>query len=385
MPIKDLTDSVRLPRLGKIHLGIKALNSKGVEFPQKTDYFVFPKEYPDYQKVVELFGEEPKELNILIPVEDEEQWATQYYRSYNLTYGLVCKGDGEKAIRMVDIQTKELPVVKTAGTVTMIETDCLGEACPIYKNKARGKPQCHVVMNLRFFIPELPGLGVWQIDTGSKNSILNINNSAKLIKKTFGRVSFIPLKLTLEPTPVNNPEDGKKQTIYALNLRTDVTLAQLADRARKQAKMLMIEAPDLGTIYDAAIEEEIDDLWGERKVIPTEQVKNEEALPQDKLQSKSSPLKTEAGPRTSTRLAEGDKSKQGSTKITSEVKPRSEWEKVTQEEVPNYLKLEVVFHNLTGKQPKEMYAELGVWNRHVAVITAWEAFTTLMERFAPKE
>ncbi len=261
-PIKDLSDSVRLPRLGKIHLGTRD-PERG--FPRKTDHFVLPKDHSDYAKLVECFGEKPKELRILIPVEDDEQWATQYYKSYNQTYGLVCKGDGEMALRMVDTKTRELPVKDQTGPVELREMPCEGKDCPIYKNKGKGKPQCHEVMNLKFLLPEVPGLGVWQIDTGSKNSILNINSCARIIKRAFGRISLVPLKLTFEPVQVNNPEDGKKQTVYVLNLRTDVTLAQLADLAREQAKMFMIEAPDLEAAFDVEVEKDIDDLFGEKK------------------------------------------------------------------------------------------------------------------------
>ena len=124
-------------------------------------------------------------------------------------------------------------------------------------------------MNLRFILPEVPGLGVWQIDTGSKNSILNINSCAKVIKRAFGRVSMIPLKLTFEPIQVNNPETGKKQTVYVLNLRTDVTLAQLADAAREQSKMFMIAAPSLEDAFDVEVEKDIVELWGEKREVDT--------------------------------------------------------------------------------------------------------------------
>ena len=72
---------------------------------------------------MDAFGEKPKELRILIPVEDDEQWATQYYKAYNLTRGLVCKGDGETATRMVDIKTGDLPVKETV-TVSMKDMTC---------------------------------------------------------------------------------------------------------------------------------------------------------------------------------------------------------------------------------------------------------------------
>ncbi len=253
MPIKDLSENVRIPRLGKIHLGYRD-PQRG--FPVKTDYFVFPKDHSDYEALVKTFGEKPKELRILIPVEDEELWASQYYKAYNLTRGLVCKGDGESAMRMVDIKTGALPE-KDTQTVAMKDIPCTGRECPEYKAK-----KCGEVMNLRFMLPEIPGLGVWQIDTGSINSILNINSCAKVIKQAFGRITLIPLKLTLATEQVNNPESGKKQRVYFLDLRTDVTIAQLANAAREQARTLMISPPDLEAEYDRQVEKDIETLWG---------------------------------------------------------------------------------------------------------------------------
>lgn len=259
MPIKDLSDTVRLPRLGKIHLGYRH-PEKG--YPIKTDYFVFPKEHSDYKKLVETFGEKPKELRILIPVEDEELWATQYYKAYSLTRGLICKGDGEVAMRMVDAKTGGLPEKET-GMIALTEMTCAGKECPEYKAK-----KCGETMNLRFVLPEVPGLGIWQIDTGSINSILNINSCANMIKKAFGRVSLIPLKLTLEPIEVNNPETGKKQTVYVMHLRTTVTIAQLADAAREQAKTLMLSPADWDAEFEKQVQNDIDTLWGDGKLEP---------------------------------------------------------------------------------------------------------------------
>ncbi len=270
-PIKDLSESTRLPRLGKIHLGIKKtkLNEKGepmldsktglpIEFPLKTEYFVLPKDHSDYTHLVNLYGERPKELRILIPVEDEELWASQYYKAYDRTHGLICKGDGEIAMRMIDTKTGALPA-KNTDTIALKEMTCAGKECPDYKAK-----KCHESMNFRFILPEAPGLGVWQIDTGSINSILNINSCGRMIKKAFGRISLIPLKLTLEPIEVNNPETGKKQTVYVMNLRASITLAQLADVAREQVKMLALPEPDLDAEFVANVQEDIDTLWGER-------------------------------------------------------------------------------------------------------------------------
>ena len=231
-PIKNLTERKRMPRLGKIHLGVKKVNDKGVEYPCAVDYFVCP---PDVQAV---FGEKPKELRILIPVEDEEKWASQYYRLYSRTRGLICKGDGEKAMRLVDTKTGDLTWKDDAKEVTMKDVICEGRKCPDYGKK------CKEIMNLQFLLPEVPGLGVWQIDTGSINSILNINSGADFIRRLYGRISLIPLLLTVEPQEVKTP-DGKKKTVWVLNLRTRETLGDLMQLSQlKTAELLALPEPE---------------------------------------------------------------------------------------------------------------------------------------------
>jgi len=86
MPIKGVSEVVRLPRLGKIRLGIKFQTGEGVQYPSPTDYFVCPDE------VKKVFGEKPKELRIMFPNEDEKQWASQYLRCYSETGDFICRG-----------------------------------------------------------------------------------------------------------------------------------------------------------------------------------------------------------------------------------------------------------------------------------------------------
>ena len=53
MPIKGISEIVRLPRLGKIRLGIKKKTDAGVSYSSSTDYFVCPDE------LKKVFGEKP--------------------------------------------------------------------------------------------------------------------------------------------------------------------------------------------------------------------------------------------------------------------------------------------------------------------------------------
>lgn len=236
MSIKGLSEKRHLPRLGKIHLGVKKtkmVNGREVEFPSAVDYFVCPLE------VQKLFGEKPKELRILIPVEEEERWCSQYYRCYSQSRGLICKGDGENCIRTVDVKTGALASHESKETV-MKEMSCAARDCPEYER------QCREIMNLQFMLPEVPGLGIWQIDTSSINSIKNINSAADLIKRIYGRVSMVPLLLTLEPQEVQTQE-GKKRTVNILNLRTNQTLLQMMETVSKPTPEMLgigVEMPE---------------------------------------------------------------------------------------------------------------------------------------------
>ncbi len=231
MPIKGLTESRRLPRLGKIHLGIKKTNSNGKEYPSATDFFVLPEE------LRELFGNKPTELPILFPVEDEEQFTSQFFRSYSMSRGLVCKGDGVTSSRMVDTLTGAMANRDTKEIAWQTELKCEGKECPYY-----GK-LCKEVMNLQFILPTAPGLGVWQIDTGSINSIININSMIALIRGIYGRIAMVPLLLTLEPIEVKHPDTGKKKTVRVLNHRTQGTMLQLMEAVEKPRSFVMLPAP----------------------------------------------------------------------------------------------------------------------------------------------
>jgi hypothetical protein len=105
-------------------------------------------------------------------------------------------------------------------------------------------------MSLMFILYKVPGMGVWQIDTSSVNSIININSCADYIRAVFGKISWIPLQLTIEPKEVQNPESGKRQTVYVLNLRNNMVLLDMVETTKKfQAQLpdhnrLMLPAAD---------------------------------------------------------------------------------------------------------------------------------------------
>jgi hypothetical protein len=256
MSIKGLTEKRRMPRLGKFHLGIKKTVTKDnreITYPVATDYIVPPED------LISILGEKPKELDIMFPVEDPDKFASQFYKCYSSYRGLVCRGNGETCMRMVDAATGDF-AHRDTKEVVMKEAKCDGMDCPMYQAK-----KCKEVMNLQFLLPNIPGLGVWQLDTGSYHSIVTVNSAIELIKNVCGRVSMIPLKLTLEPREV--VVDGKKKNVHVLNIRANVTLAEIQRVAALPASQVMLPAPDeerpvgiCGTIEEGPVEETPDEI-----------------------------------------------------------------------------------------------------------------------------
>jgi len=231
MPIKGVSDVVRLPRLGKISLGVKKETDTGTSYPSPTDHFVCPEE------VRKIFGDKPKDLRIMFPTEDDSQWASQYLKYYSATRGLICRGDGEAAIARVDIRTGEI-ATREAQETELREIVCDPDTCVYYRHG-----QCKRVMNLQFLIPDCPGLGVYQLDTSSFYSIVNINSDIKLIRGICQRISMIPLSLRLVEQQVQ--PDGKKKTIHILSLTANYTLAEIQKYAQiPPGKSLLLPPPD---------------------------------------------------------------------------------------------------------------------------------------------
>ena len=229
MPIKGLTDRRRLPRVGKIHLGEKRVSERsGREYPVATDYFVCPPE------VEEVVGRQPTALNIIFPSDDHEQVMPTYYKAYSNVRGKVCQGDGETARRLVDVDamhrddaTGEIfyPVAgrdtKRAEWQTGIP--CPGMDCPYYaRNPDATQKLCREIMNLMFVLADVPGLGVWQLDTSSYHGIVNLHSGLEFARAAFGSVVGIPFRLSLEPMEV--APDGMKKTVQVLHLRSNRTL-----------------------------------------------------------------------------------------------------------------------------------------------------------------
>ena len=228
-PIKGISEIVRLPRQGKIRLGIKE-EGDGCSYPSPTDYFVCPDE------VKKVFGEKPKELRIMFPTEDSEQWASQYLRCYSENGNLLCRGDGETALARVETLTGEAGSADET-TSKLLEMPCNPDRCPCHQ-----QGYCRRVMNLQFLLPDCSGFGVYQLDTSSYHSMKNINSTIAFLRGICQRVSMIPLSLKLVEQVVQ-PE-GFDKIAYVLNLTCPYSLAEIQRYAQVPPGRALLPPPD---------------------------------------------------------------------------------------------------------------------------------------------
>jgi len=264
--IEGLSSIRRLPRLGKIRLGIKKVSAKTKkEYPSETDYFVCPAE------VRKVCGDEPKELNISFPMNDPEVIFPQCYKWYGSSKGLKCRGDGVNALRLND------------ETGEMEEQKC---PCELLEN---GK--CKQRASLVFMMPDVAIGGVYQIDLSSYHSIVDINSGIDYARALLNeQIAFVPFKLKRVPKETHN--EGKKQIHYTLQLELNLTAEQLKGKREgqkigyKSDRRYEIEAPkeDISPAYDskedgAIIEEETEEDIKAREAKEAEEAKaKQEAL-----------------------------------------------------------------------------------------------------------
>ena len=222
--IKGISEKRRLPRLGKIRLGIKIPN-KGSDpsrctcagagcfkctHPKETSWFVCP---PEVQKV---YGEKPTELDIMAPVNSLDIVFPNAYKFYGSSRGLKCHGNLEKAY-CINEQTKEIEE----------------KVCPCeHKDK-----ECKASASLQVILYKINFGGIYQITSGSFNSMVDIPSGFDFTQCLLGRFSMVPLKLKRVPTITHH--DGKKQIHYPLQIHLETNSPEFINALREQTNKVL--------------------------------------------------------------------------------------------------------------------------------------------------
>ena len=188
-PIIGLTDrgTPQFPKIGDIRKGApKTTNAPG----RDLDYFraVFSEGEQDAAaKFFEVYGPEPREINVLLPFREIdrnfEAWQEEYTAS-----ALIHRCDGVTCVMWRD----------DSGQIRHTPKPCPGG--------------CKQTGRLKVIIPELRRLAYVEVHTTSKWDIVELTaNLESLAKLTQNGVSGIPLVLKRRPRQVSTPRGGGKR------------------------------------------------------------------------------------------------------------------------------------------------------------------------------
>ena len=235
MPIKGLTDIRRFTRGGKIRLGYKTENQKGDEYPKKSDHFI--PDFPDERLLEQwtaTYGEKPTRITVAFAQNALDDIFPQFYKCYGSAAGLKCKGDGETAGRYTD--------------EGMVEVECRGpNDCDFaMSNGSSGRPGCKRLASLQVFVKGLNTMQVIQIDTTSRNSIININSGIALLQeiRRGQGIAGVWVDLVLEK---QEPQvDGRKVTIYVMKIEIGMGLDKAVQLTSALDVAGALPAPDEG-------------------------------------------------------------------------------------------------------------------------------------------
>jgi hypothetical protein len=97
---------------------------------------------------------------------------------------------------------------------------------------AQKVPQaCKAVTRISVMIPDLPGLGVWRIDTGSHNAAVEVGDNAEILQMARDRGVFLPALLRVEPRERIANGETKKFVVPVLEILStfrEIATGQLA-------------------------------------------------------------------------------------------------------------------------------------------------------------
>lgn len=236
MPVKGLMPG--LMEIGKIKIGIKGdevTSKEGNTFrlPQKIDHFRIVKnerdENDDYlldEQIIEIIKNNSasvynKDMNIIgIPIrllynEIDLVFPTQYVSYVNGK--LSCSGNGIKA-KTRDGREVKCPCGRLDGTYA-------------------GKDKCKISGTLSCIIEGSNVGGCYKFRTTSINSARYILSSLMLIKAaTGGLLSFLPLRLVINPKKTIIPTTGAPTTIYVVTVEFQGGIEKLQQTALEMGR-----------------------------------------------------------------------------------------------------------------------------------------------------
>ncbi|MCK9487781.1 MAG: hypothetical protein M0R73_14000, partial [Dehalococcoidia bacterium] len=242
--IRGVSEERRTPRLGKIRLGVQVPNKNGNgTHPEMSPFFVFDGDTAAGAALYEAFGDQCTEIPVAFPTDEPAEFARRNLEMWGAGT-LKCRGNGVEALALVDPANlakyrqqaggKRIPVPENVWRSTARagndQSEQVREVIPCFGLGYDGEPpcpkfangrDCKASMHLQVIVRGFPGLGIFQIDTGSMVNIQRLDDFlAYLMSFTDGRVAMVPLVMRLEPY------DMRGRKYYGLTFAVDFAAMQ---------------------------------------------------------------------------------------------------------------------------------------------------------------
>lgn len=243
----SLPEGGRIPRVGKLRLGIKIermSNGRAVQFPSGVDYFVVNEDQSTNRQSAESFhevyGDEPRELDIVLPAPRVEDVLEGAWRSYGTGGKLKrkCTGPGGECV------TRDENGDWQAGACA-----CQAEGL----DPEDKKRHCQQRWTLTVMLMRVAGVGCWQLDTGSQMAAEGLTASLRMLEQFRGHLQGA--KATLRVVPRQVAPDGEVKTVYIAELGSlDITPQQALAMAAENAQRVALPASSLDDEPDALLD-----------------------------------------------------------------------------------------------------------------------------------
>ncbi|MDD7812602.1 hypothetical protein PP713_08535 [Mycobacterium sp. CSUR Q5927] len=221
----------RLAEIGRIRIGQQVATGNGKRRPAKlTTFRLTSADRNRIQQAAVLYGGQPTEweapagnqwevvteadaLNVIVPPSD-----MAFSQHYELWSGGGCQ-------RRCDGRNESIS-----------EGACLCDP---------DKRECTIHTRLSVMLRDLPGLGVWRIDTSGYYAAVELQGAVEVVQLAAGRGQMLPARLRLEQRMIKRAGQGVKRFAVPV-LDIEVSPAQLLGAGG--APMAMLEAPTGGQV-----------------------------------------------------------------------------------------------------------------------------------------
>ena len=202
-----------LGTVGHIRIGEKAKNANGKEYPTSLDYFKpdAPEQYTQFFR--SAYGDKPAKITITFLSNDINDVCRQFYELRDGAGGRIAYGNGVTfyvATKQGDGSVKDV-------VTTPPDVDKWMKAM----ETTAGKPWRERLV-LKFAIPQIPVLGLWQFSTHAENSTIpNIIGTIDTVFEMAGRLAGIPFDLIIEK--VKSDKAGSKSVYPVVTMVCNIS------------------------------------------------------------------------------------------------------------------------------------------------------------------